>query len=151
MAGERRRSKKPSGTKAESLLETSTFFVDRCLGKGVVVALRESGLKVEAHGDHFDDDADDDLWISVVGGHGWIVFTKDKAIRRRSVELEAVVAGNVRMFALSSGNMTGDEMARVFVDNRLKIARIIKDTPPPFIARVSRSGVKLVYPARSDP
>lgn len=84
------------------------------------------------------------------GGNGWIVVTKDKAIRRRAVELQAVVDANVRMFSLSSGNMTGEEMASVFVDNRLKMGRFIKDHPPPFIARVTRSGVVLAYPAKTD-
>ena len=150
MAGDQRKSKKPSGTKAESLLEASTFFVDRCLGKSVGVALRQCGLKVEFHSDHFDDDAADEVWISEVGRRGWIVVTKDKAIRRRAVELQAVVDANVRMFSLSSGNMTGEEMASVFVDNRLKMGRFIKGHPPPFIARVTRSGVVLAYPAKTD-
>ena len=70
MAGHRKKSKRPSGTKAEVLLETSTFFVDRCLGKGVVVALHEGGLNVESHSDHFEDDADDEEWISEVGRRG---------------------------------------------------------------------------------
>jgi predicted nuclease of predicted toxin-antitoxin system len=149
MAGNPRKSRKPSGTKAESLLETSTFFVDRCLGNNVGVVLRQSGLQVEFHADHFADDAADETWISEVGRRGWIVLTKDKAIKRRSIELEAVKAAKVCMFTLSSGNMTGEEMGRIFVDNRLKMGRFIKNHPPPFIARVSTSGVVSVYP-RSD-
>ena len=47
MAGMARKSKKPSGTKADWLLNESTFFVDRCLGKHVGFALRQSGLQVE--------------------------------------------------------------------------------------------------------
>ncbi len=137
MAEKQRKSRKPSGTKAELLLEASTFFVDRCLGRSVGVALQESGLQVEFHADHFADDADDETWISAVGERGWIVLTKDKAIRTRPVELQAVITAKVRMFRLSSGNMTGEEMGRVFVDNRLNMGRFMKRHPPPFIARVS--------------
>ncbi len=151
MAGKPRKSRKPFGTKAESLLETSTFFVDRCLGKSVGIALRGSGLHVEFHADHFADDADDATWISEVGRRGWVVLTKDKAIRRNSVELQAVIAANARMFTLSGGNMTGEEMGRVFVDNRLTMARFIKNHPPPFIARVSASGVAMAYPPKPGP
>jgi hypothetical protein len=79
------------------------------------------------------------------------VLTKDKAIRTRPVELQAVIAANVRMFRLSSGNMTGEEMGRVFVDNRLSMGRFMKNHPPPFIARVSASGVAMVYPAKPGP
>jgi len=39
-----------------------------------------------------------------------------------------------------------EEMRRVFVDNRLKTGRFMKNHPPPFIARVSASGVAMVYP-----
>ena len=52
----------------------------------------------------------------------------------------------VRMFRLSSGNMTGEDMANVFLDNRLKMGRFLKDHDPPFIANVSKSGVSLSYP-----
>jgi predicted nuclease of predicted toxin-antitoxin system len=146
-----RKSKKPSGTKAELLLSESTFFVDRCLGRSVGLALRDSGLIVEFHADHFPDDADDQTWISEVGRRGWIVLTKDKAIRTRPVELHAVESAKVRMFRLSSGNMTGAEMARVFVANRLRLGRFIKNNPSPFIARVSAGGVTLVYPTKPEP
>lgn len=146
MAERARKSKKPSATKAESLLDSSTFFVDRCLGKTVGAVLREHGLKIEFHSDHFQDDAADEEWISEVGRQGWIVLTKDKAIKKRPIELRAVVVAKVRMFSLSSGNWTGEEMAALFAENRLKMGRFLKDHPPPFIARVSKSGVVLVYP-----
>src|SRR4051794_24051106 len=53
MTGRQRKSRKPSGTKAESLLKSSTFFVNRCLGNGVGFALQNAGLIVEFHKDHF--------------------------------------------------------------------------------------------------
>ncbi len=123
---------------------------NRCFGKNVGIALRQAGLQVELHEDHFADDTDDATWISEVGQRGWVVLTKDKAIRRNSVELQAVVAANVRMFTLTSGNMTGEEMGRVFIANRLNMGRFIKNHPPPFIARVSASGVAIVYPANGS-
>jgi hypothetical protein len=55
-----RQSRKPSGTKAESLLKESTFFADRCLGTKFAESLRTSGLRVELHAEHFDDNADDE-------------------------------------------------------------------------------------------
>jgi hypothetical protein len=108
--------------------------------------LSAAGLRVEFHENHFADDADDETWISEVGRRGWLVLTKDKAISRRPAEREAVVAAKVRVFSLSSGNMTGEQMARVFLKNRLKMARFNKKQPPPFIARLSERGITLVYP-----
>jgi PIN like domain len=67
MAGKPRKSRKSSGAKAELLFSTSTFLVDTCLGRSVGFALREAGLNVEFHKDHFPGDADDETWISEVG------------------------------------------------------------------------------------
>ena len=146
-----KRSKKSSVTKAESLLKTSTFFLDRCLGTGVGIALQKAGLKVEFHQDHFAEDADDETWITAVGQRGWVVLTKDKAIGRKPIELQAVQVANVRMFSLSRGNMTGEDMGRVFVENLLNMGRLIKKHPAPFIARVTARGVVLVYPTKNEP
>ena len=143
-----RKSRKPSVTKAESLLSDGTFFVDRCLGTHVSNALQEAGLRVERHATHFAEDADDATWLSDVGSRGWIVLTKDKAISSKPVELEAVKRANIRMFALSGQGMTGEQMARAFTDNLRKMGRIIKNNPPPFIARVYANGVALIFPRR---
>jgi predicted nuclease of predicted toxin-antitoxin system len=151
MGGNRRKSTKPSGTKAELLLKSSTFFVDYCLGKKLGNELRETGLNVEFHSEHFKDDADDPAWISEVGRRGWIILTKDKAIQRIPAELQAVKAAKVRMFSLPSGNMTGEEMAKLFIKSLSLMARFLKDHPAPFIARLTQSGVKLVYPRKPEP
>ena len=149
MAGKPRKSRKPFGTKAESLLETSTFFVDRCLGKSVGIAVRGSGLRWNSMRTT-SLTMRTTAWISEVGRPGWVVLTKDKAIRRNSVELQAVIATNARMFTLSGGNMTGEEIGRVFVDNRLTM-RDSSRTIPRFIARVSASGVAMAYPPSPGP
>ena len=63
----KRKSKKQSATKAELLLSSRTFFVDRCLGNGVGVALKQAGLNIEFHSKHFAENADDETWLSEVG------------------------------------------------------------------------------------
>ena len=40
------------------------------------------------------------------------------------------------MFTLPSGQMTGEEMADVYLSNRMKIARFLKKNKAPFIAVV---------------
>src|SRR5262249_51331803 len=55
----------------------------------VPTALRAAGAIVEAHADHFAQDASDDEWLAAVGTRGWIVITKDTAIRHRGTELLA--------------------------------------------------------------
>lgn len=45
--------------------------------------LRDAGLDVEIHDDHFVPDAKDEEWLSAVGRKQWIVVTRDERIRYR--------------------------------------------------------------------
>jgi PIN like domain len=141
MGARQKKSKKPFGTKAERLLEEATFFLDICLGRHVGEALCAANWKVEFHLSHFKQNTPDEEWIPAVGARGWIVLTKDKGIRRKAWEREKVIAANVRMFTLASGEMTGEEMAQVYLHNGPKIGRFLKKYAAPFIASVSRSGI----------
>ncbi len=138
-----RRSRKSSGTRAESLLEQSVFCLDECLGKKLAAELRGVGLRVEIHQDHFASDMPDTEWLRVIGERGWISLSKDKAIKRVPEELEAVKVFKVRMFVLTRGKYNGDEMAGIFIANLLDMGRTLKRHKPPFIARVSRNGIKM--------
>jgi hypothetical protein len=67
------KSKKRSATRHDPP-EPITFFVDRSLSKLVGEMLREAGVPVELHDDHFRQDARDEEWIPVVGARGWVVL-----------------------------------------------------------------------------
>jgi hypothetical protein len=143
--GERpKKSKKPSGTRAEQLLEQSTFYVDECLGRQIVLDLRAAGMLIEAWHDHFPSGTDDVDWLPVVGSRAWVVLTKDKAIRRKPWELEKVITAGVRMFTLPNGKMNGGDMTKMFLDNRLRMGRALNKNRFPFVAVVSSSGVEIV-------
>jgi uncharacterized protein with PIN domain len=67
------------------------FFVDRSLGQKVIAEkLRQSGVNVEIHDDHFPQDAPDEHWIAEVGEKGWVVLTKDDRIRYRPLRLRRI-------------------------------------------------------------
>ena len=144
MGADKKKSKKQSVTKAELLLETTIFFIDRCLGRQLGESLRAVGLNIELHDDHFPDTTEDAAWLPVVGQRGWAVLTKDKAIRRNQVERESLIQAGVRMFAIS-GNLTSAEMAELVSTNKLKIARFLKNHEAPFVARISKSEVVLLF------
>ena len=86
--------------------------------------------------EHFAEDTPDDEWLVEVGAKGWVVLTKDKRIRKRAVEKQAVIEAKVRIITLPSGEMTGQEMADVYLANRARIGRFLKNNKPPFIAVV---------------
>ncbi len=123
-----------------------TFYVDRCLGKAVAIALRAAGADIRIHDDHFAQAALDEDWIPQVSACGWVILSKDKNIRRRAGEREAVLLSNARIVTLSSGNMRGTEMAALFVNHLAEIEKLAASHPPPFVAVLSPAGIQVVLP-----
>ncbi len=120
--------------------ELLTFFIDRCLGKKIIAnALREKGVSVEVHDDHFPQNAKDEEWLSVVGDKEWVIFTKDKRIKYNSVEKLAVRKANAMVFTLATKNLQGSEMADLIIKALPKIEKFTAKHKPPFIAKITRS------------
>ena len=117
------------------------FFVDRSLGgKLVVEALRAGGATVIAHDDVFPQDTPDIDWLAEAGRQGWVVLTKDSAIRRNPHEKAMYQDAGVRVFALTRKDLSGQEMSQIFADalpGMLKRATIVT---PPFLFSISRGG-----------
>ena len=89
-----------------SSAERPEFFLDRSLGRTTASRLREAGYVVHLIADHNPDDASDvpdEEWIAEGCSNSWVLLTKDKRIRYRAEELEALQAGH--LFCLVSGNM----------------------------------------------
>jgi len=100
MVARKPRSKKRSGaSSARRHKKPLTYFVDECLGRHFVTdALRNAGAHVEVHHEHFRSGAPDAEWLPVIGERKWIVLTKDRHIRRREIEINAIVNARVRAF-----------------------------------------------------
>jgi predicted nuclease of predicted toxin-antitoxin system len=121
--------------------ERTVFFVDRSLGKlKVAGALRAAGGIVEVHDNHFEADARDETWLKAVGQRGWVVLTKDKNIRYRVGERQALTSFGVRAFVLAAGGLSGDEMAAIFAAAVPRMEQFLKKNKGPFVVSVSRGG-----------
>jgi predicted nuclease of predicted toxin-antitoxin system len=141
MDGGGSKSKKPSGANSPSKRPDPVFFLDRSLGKNrVATALRQAGVTIHIHDDHFSPDAKDEDWLAEAGQRGWIVLTKDHRIRYRHVERLALMRAGVAAFILTSGDLQGEEMAQIFVKALPRITRFLKNHSRPFIAKVARDG-----------
>src|SRR6266851_9832119 len=105
------KSKKPSAANSPLPPEEIIFFIDRSLGRKVIPgALQKAGERVKAHDDLYPQDTKDPVWLRGVGKQGWVVLTKDKRIRHRNLELEALMNAKVRAFVLASkGDLQGQE------------------------------------------
>ena len=92
------------------------FFLDRSLGKTTASTLREAGYILHLIADHYPNDADevpDEHWIAEGSSRGWVLLTKDKRIRYRAEELEALQEGH--LFCLISGTMDIAEMTQALL------------------------------------
>ena len=123
-----------------SRLDRHTFLVERPLGKKVAVALRESGFVIELFSDHFEDAAPDVEWIKKAAAEGWVVLTKDSEIRRHPIERMAIQNSGLRIFSLTRGNWTSQEMAQAFIAAATRIVNLLKKTRGPFVARINKLG-----------
>lgn len=136
------RSKKQSALNLPSLPEPLVFFIDRSLGRRVIPnALRDAGARVELHDDHFSQDAQDQVWLAGAGKRGWVVLTKDKHLRYRAVETNALMSAKVRAFVLTTrGDLSGAEIGQIFVKALPKMRQLCATDSGPFVAHVSRDG-----------
>lgn len=136
------KSKKESAANSGSAQQReAVFFLDKCLGRKVVAqALRAAGEKVELMEDHFDKTADDAVWVPEVGRRGWIILTKDRALRHNSLELIALLKSNTHSFILTSADQTGEQMAAAFVTALADMKKMIAKFSAPFVGNVSPLG-----------
>jgi hypothetical protein len=125
------------------------FFVDRSLGKGIAEALRACGLAVHTmasvYGEKRAQRLPDRVWLRDAGRNGWIVLTKDDAIRRRPAERDALIDAGVRVFCLTSAQLRGAEQAARFVENRHRIIRQSRK-PGPYIYGVYAGRIARLWP-----
>ncbi len=136
-----RKSKKRSGASSKPPPKPA-LFLDRNLGKHIIAKrLRDAGMTVEVHDDHLPMNAPDEDWIALVGRKGWVAVTKDKNIRYRTAELNAIRKHSARVIVIRMKNATGPEIADVLVKGHRRIARFTANTPAPCIAGIQRSGL----------
>lgn len=126
------------------------FFIDRSLGKSIAGGLRAAGLTVhtmaEVYGEKQAQALHDEVWLKDAGKNGWVVLTKDDAIRRRPAERDALIDAEVRVFCLTTAQLRGDEQTARFVDNRHRILRQAQQ-PGPYIYGVYKQQIKRLWPA----
>lgn len=113
------------------------FFTDRDLGKKFPQILRDAGLTVERHADHFAHDCPDEQWLEAIGQRGWIAVTHDGRIRYKPNELAAVMLHRVPLL-VTIGKAPYPELAQAFVSTQSRILPFIDQHTPPYIAKVYR-------------
>ena len=125
-----------------------SFFIDRNLGsKQLPRALRDAGWDIVTMADYYGELAGqritDSEWLALAGSRGWPVLMKDKRIRYRALELEALRDNGVKAFCLSRGDLGGELQVSAF----LKFEERIYDAclaPGPFLYVITGSSMRKV-------
>ena len=115
------------------------FFTDRDLGLQFPAILRDAGLSVERHVDHFLPDCPDETWLSEVSAQGWIAVTHDARIRYKPNARAVVMAHKVLLLvvvghACASSDSPGKTAKVISPDlgtGQRSTSSRQADTPPP--------------------
>lgn len=142
MSATKRRSKKRSVANSKQPPDPRVLYLDRNLGKHVIAsALQAAGHSVEVHDDHLPGDAPDEQWIKLVGDRGWIALTKDKNIRYRHAEFEAIREHGARVVVIRAKNLVGQDLANLVVKYHERIQKFASINESPFVAGLDRTGI----------
>ncbi len=101
------------------------FFIDRSLGRhDVAKRLRAAGWRVTTHYEVYgsrDENIPDTQWLEHCGEAGLVVLTKDRRLRYRPAEADAIRRFGIRAFVLTRGNLTAAQQAQRLLDNEKRI------------------------------
>lgn len=122
-----------------------TFYVDASVPIAVRRALAEvrddvcyaggPGCPKESTQDHH--------WLKTAGENNWVVVKRDKKIRTRPGEREALIEAGVRTFCLTSaGNYTRWEVLELLAIRWKRIEEVASTVTGPYIYSVTRDGVR---------
>lgn len=82
-------------------------------------------------------------WLATAGQHGWVVINRDKRIRSRRWEREALIAAGVRTFCLTGGgNYTRWQVLELLAVRWRRIEEVANTVPGPYIYAVTWDGVR---------
>jgi hypothetical protein len=88
-------------------------------------------------------DERDVVWIPKVAAAGHIILTKDKNIRRDTLEARVVVQAGAYYFTLGRGSRTAEQNAAIILHHRRTIEELIHENPGPLIAQINAGEVML--------
>ncbi len=125
------------------------FFLDRSLGRHVVAdALRAEGLVVQTLAERYpetEEFVEDETWIREVTADGLVILMKDDRIRRKPRERQAILEPGARAFVVTNANLSGEQLAGLFVENQHRIIQQSRH-PGPYIYGVYPGRLEKLFP-----
>lgn len=103
----------------------------------------------EHYGMPADEQVSDIDWIEEAAKRGWPILMKDKRIRTRKAEIDAVVRHQARCFVITRGDLPSAAMGNRLLANKTGILAAIT-APGPFIYSVQTDRLLRLHPPRLE-
>jgi hypothetical protein len=123
--------------------DARVYYLDANLdGPELVRRLRDAGMSCEPHRDHFAPDAEDEAWIPAIASRGWVIVTRDFAIRRRPNERDAWAAAGATVVMVRGDRLSAEDMARLLLaaHGHGRLDNYIAKRSPPMILYLNPDG-----------
>lgn len=120
-----------------------TIIFDENLSVGLVKGLREFGEDVHHITEYFPAGTPDEEWLKFIGENGWFLITRDKRIRRRPIEKEALKRYKIGTFFLGGKRIGGWDMIKQVVVMWQRIKELAITTSVPFAYIIPPRGSKI--------
>jgi PIN like domain len=125
----------------------SIFYIDASIPEKVyqaLAAVRTDVLYPGTPGCLITDRAMKDReWLQIVGEHEWVVLMRDKHIRSRPGQRNALFSHGVRAFVLTTaGNYSGWRTLHLLVRRWDEIEQVVATVPGPFLYAVTQQGLR---------
>ena len=117
------------------------IFVDRSIPRSVAEALKLVRTDVRWLEDEFPHDVTDAEWLREAGIRGWLVIGRDRRIRHRPAEKQAIPDHRVGYFCIAQDAIpTRWEYPRLIVTKLDEMERLFATVERPFIYGVYKDG-----------
>jgi hypothetical protein len=118
------------------------IFIDRSIPRSVADALGSVRDDVRWLEPEFPHNAPETEWLPLIGQRGWLAIVRDKKIRSRPAERQAIADNGVGCFMLTQKQpLTRWDYLKLIVPTLDEMERLFATTPRPFIFGVGRTGV----------
>jgi hypothetical protein len=103
---------------------------------------------ISIYGADAEERVDDETWLMRAGREEWIVLAKDTRIRRRPAELDAIRRGRLRVFCITTANLTGEQQRDRVLANMNRILQRSRRSGPRIWA-IYEDRVEQIWPSRA--